>query len=165
MRQLIILLFWALPGFALAQRDSFTVYLFLLEDCKITQAYTDKMQELHREYAGDSIGFVGYFPNPVSEDSTILDFKNKYQLPFHCTRTGAYEKAKAFGVQITPEVVLYNETRQTVLYQGRIDNMYERVGQRRRVITSHELAAALHAVRNAQAIPIPRTLAVGCFFK
>jgi len=165
MRLLCILLLFILPGLLRAQTDSFTVYFFLLEDCKITQAYTDKMQEIYREYAGDSIGFVGYFPNPVSEDSTIQDFKNKYQLPFNCTRTDAYAKAKGFGVQITPEVVLYNETRKTLLYQGRIDNMYERVGQRRRVVTSHELAAALYAIRNAQPVPIPKTNAIGCFFR
>lgn len=165
MRLLCLLLFCALPVMLRAQTDSFTVYFFLLEDCKITQAYTDKMQEIYREYAGDSIGFVGYFPNPVSEDSTVRAFQEKYTLPFRCTRAEAYSQARAFGVQITPEVVVYNETRKTLLYQGRIDNMYERVGQRRRVVTSHELAAALHAIRQAQPVPIPKTNAVGCFFR
>lgn len=65
-----ILLFLLMPLLAPAQPagrpDSFTVYFFLLEDCKITQAYTDKIQALYREFAHDSIGFWGGFPSPVS---------------------------------------------------------------------------------------------------
>lgn len=146
-----------------ATKDSFTVYLFLLEDCMITQAYTDRLTSLHSEYAGDSIGFIALFPNPVSSDSTAMAFARKYDLPFNTTRENAQNLARQFDVRVTPEVVLYNETKKIVLYQGRIDNLFERIGERRRVVTSHELAAALYSVRNHQPVPIPRTTAVGCF--
>ncbi len=145
--------------------DRYQVYLFLLEDCMITQAYTDKFQEIHQNFACDSIRFSGYFPNPVSADSTVLSFLEKHELPFECTRSGAYELAKKFGVTVTPEVVVYNETRDSIYYQGRIDNLYERVGQRRQVVTSHELEAALYCIQHNKPIPIPRTKAVGCFLK
>jgi hypothetical protein len=145
--------------------DQYRVYVFMLEDCKITQAYTEKVRYLYQTFAGDSIHFSGYFPNPVSEDSTMQAFVEKHQLPFSCTRTGAYALAKRFGVTVTPEVVVYNETRDSVYYQGRIDNLFERVGQRRQVVTSHELEAALYCIQHSKPIPIPRTTAVGCFFK
>lgn len=145
--------------------DQYRVYLFLLEDCKITQAYTDKIKYLYQTFAGDSIHFSGYFPNPVSADTTMQAFIEKHQLPFSCARAGAYELARRFDVTVTPEVVVYNETRDSVYYQGRIDNLFERVGQRRQVITSHELEAALYCIQHNKSIPIPRTTAVGCFFK
>ncbi|MEQ1746000.1 MAG: redoxin domain-containing protein [Saprospiraceae bacterium] len=148
---------------ASAPADTFSVFFFLLEDCKITQAYTDKMQHLYRKFAGDSIQFQGYFPNPISADSTVQAFVAKHKLPFPCTREVAATAAKRFGVTVTPEVVVYNETRQTVVYQGRIDNLYERVGLRRQVVTSHELEAALYCIRHNKPVPIPRTNAVGCF--
>lgn len=66
-------------------RDSFTVYLFLLEDCKVTQAYTDRLAEIHHRYSGDSIGFVALFPNPISSDSTVSAFQQKHGLAFPCT--------------------------------------------------------------------------------
>ncbi|MFN0014874.1 MAG: hypothetical protein ACKVU2_10035 [Saprospiraceae bacterium] len=156
-----------LPGLSKAQPngppDTFSVFFFLLEDCKITQAYTDKMQHLVQEFAGDSIQFQGYFPNPISEDSTVHAFIQKHKLPFPCTREAAAGAARRFSVTVTPEVVVYNETRQTVVYQGRIDNLYERVGLRRQVVTSHELEAALYCIRHNKPVPIPRTNAVGCF--
>lgn len=154
-----------MSGQALSSSNSFQVYLFLLEDCKITQAYTDKLQYLHRTYASDSIYFTGFFPNPVSEDSTMRAFVAKHQLPFFCTRTNAFELAKRFDVTVTPEVVVYNTTLDSVYYQGRIDNLFERVGQRRQVVTSQELEAALYCIQHNKPVPIPRTMAVGCFLK
>jgi hypothetical protein len=68
-------------------------------------------------------------------------------------------------VKVTPEVVVYNVTRDSIYYQGRIDNLFERVGQRRQVVTSHELEAALYCIQHNKPVPIPRTTAVGCFFK
>jgi len=165
----ILLFLYFLPFLAVGKpmiyppSDSFTVNFFLLEDCKITQAYADKMQSIYAEYAKDSIGFQGYFPNPISAAATMQGFVKKYKIPFSCTCSGAYTRAKQLGVSVTPEVVVFNETRQTIVYQGRIDNMYERVGQRRQVVTSHELEAALYCIRHNKPIPIPKTIAIGCF--
>ncbi|MFZ4426941.1 MAG: hypothetical protein ACOYOO_07270 [Saprospiraceae bacterium] len=142
--------------------DSFTVCFFLLEDCMITQAYTDVLQSLYREYANDSIGFWGGFPNPVSDEGSMEGFVKKYGLPFPCSVEGAHQLAKAFAVSVTPEVVVFNETAGRVVYQGRIDNLFERVGKRRRVVTFHELKDALEAIRTNVAVPVARTTAVGC---
>lgn len=144
-------------------RDSFTVYLFLLEDCKVTQAYTDRLAEIHHRYSGDSIGFVALFPNPISSDSTVPAFQQKHGLTFPCTVLQAAGKAHSLGITVTPEAALVNESTQELLYRGRIDNMFERLGERRRVVTSFELEAALHAVRLGAQVPVPRTRAVGCF--
>ena len=154
-----------LPAQTKTETDSFTVYVFMLENCMITQAYTEKIQHLYREFSNDSMAFRGYFPSPVSEDSAMLAFVEKYQIPFPCTRDGAYNTAKRFGITITPEVVVYNETRDSVYYLGRIDNLFERVGQRRQVVTSHELEAALYCIQHNKPVPIPRTQAVGCILK
>jgi hypothetical protein len=143
--------------------DRYTVCFFLLEDCKITQAYADRFVYFYQTFSSDSIRFAGYFPSPVSEDAAVRAFADKYALPFPYTRQGAYDTAKRFGVTVTPEVVVYNETRDSVYYQGRIDNRFERVGQRRQVVTSHELEAALNAIQRNKPVPIPRTNAVGCF--
>ena len=148
-----------------ASTNTFQVYLFLLEDCKITQAYTDKLQYLHHTFASDSIHFNGFFPSPVSEAASVEAFVEKHQLPFPCTRKDAYRLAKRFDVSVTPEVVVYSETLDSVYYQGRIDNLFERVGQRRQVVTSHELETALYCIQHNKPIPVPRTTAVGCFLK
>ena len=60
-------------------------------------------------------------------------------------------------------MVVYNETSESILYKGRIDNTYFRIGKRRNVTTTHDLKAALVAIRDNQAIPINAATAVGCF--
>lgn len=145
-----------------SEADSVTVYLFLLEECKITQAYTDRLGELYREFAGPGIGLIGLFPNPVSEDGAVAEFASKYALPFPCTREAAMSRAIDFGVSVTPEVVVYDETTGQVRYQGRIDNLFERVGKRRRVVSSHDLRDALLALREGREVARSRTTAVGC---
>lgn len=156
---------WNLTGQTTPARAHYEVYLYLLEDCKITQAYTDKLQEIYQTFANDSIRFTGFFPNPVSEDATMQAFVEKYQLPFVCTREGAYSSARRFGVTVTPEVVVYDSTHQEVVYQGRIDNLFERVGQRRRVVTSHDLVSALTCIQQNKPVKPSRTQAVGCFLQ
>ena len=145
-----------------APGDSLTVYLFLLEDCKITQAYTDRLGELCREFAGPGMGFIGLFPNPVSEEATIDAFAARYGLPFPCTLEGAMARARDFRVRVTPEVVVYDERARAVRYQGRIDDLFVRVGKRRRVVGSHDLRDALLALREGRPVERQRTPAVGC---
>jgi hypothetical protein len=152
-----------LSGAGLPPSDSFTVCLFLLEDCKITQAYSRKMSTIYLQYAHDSIGFIGYFPNSLTTEEGLATFVKKYEIPFPCTRQDAYALAKKWKVSVTPEVVVWNETQQKIVYQGRIDNLYERIGQRRKIVTSFELEAALYSIRHHEPISIPRTNAIGCF--
>lgn len=166
-RLLVVVTALVLPALIFGQssacKDSLAVYFFLLEDCKITQAYPQVMREVYQEFAQDGVGFVGYFPSRVSQDATVQEFARKYQLPFPCTRTDAYEQAKRFGVSVTPEVVVYDVAQDAVAYQGRIDNLYEQVGRRRRVVTSHDLLQALRCLRAGCLVSPARTQAVGCF--
>lgn len=159
---LFLMFSFSLCPFAGAQTDRLTVYLFLLEDCKITQAYTNRLNAIYHTYHPQGIQFEALFSNPVSTDTAITAFIHKYNFEVPCRLDVAGSQARAFGVTVTPEVVLYDEHRQQILYQGRIDNLYERVGQRRQVVTSFELEAALFAVTHQKPVPIPRTQAVGC---
>ena len=156
-----LLLFSVTQG--MSQNDSFGVYLFLLEDCRISQAYTDRLNELYQEYHNDSIEFKGFFPNPISRVATMEAFVEKYDIQFPCDRFDATEMARSLGIEITPEVAIVNISTQEVLYKGRIDDMYIQVGKRRQVITRNELADALESILHHKPITVKETQAVGCF--
>ena len=112
------------------------VYIFLREDCIISQHYTVNLKQLHRDYANDSLAFIGVFPNQSSTEMDMIVFKGKYELPFQLVLDHEQVLVKRFGATITPEVVVYDTARQVILYQGRIDDTYYRVGKKRRVTTS-----------------------------
>lgn len=144
-------------------QDKITVYVFLHEACVISQYYTLPLRQMHEEYANENLQFVGLFPNASSQVDKIQAFKESYKIPFALQIDEEQVKTEAFGATITPEVVVYNETQAEIMYQGRIDDAYARVGQRKRVTNTSELKDVLEAIANNQAILVRKTPAVGCF--
>ena len=139
------------------------VYLFLGEECIISQNFTLRLRQLHETFASDRIEFLGLFPNPSSTQDKMAAFQKKYQIPFACKLDKMQRKMDEFGVRVTPEVVVYNTDKQAVMYQGRIDNSYVRVGKRRTITTTFELKDVLTTVVEGKEIAVKKTTAVGCF--
>lgn len=146
-----------------APRDSITVYIFLHEDCIISQHYTLPLKEMYQQYANQYIGFIGLFPSMSSQPDRIEAFKRKYKIPFILKPDYFHIKKEAFGAKVTPEVIVYNETKKEILYKGRINDTYARVGQKRRVTSTSELKDALEAIVNHEPILVTETKAIGCF--
>ncbi len=107
--------------------------------------------------------FIGIFPNRYSSEENIEKYKNKYGLPFELKRDYYQTITCKMNAQVTPEVVIYNEKEDEILYQGRIDDSYARVGQKRLFTRNHELRDALEAIKNDLPVVIKETEAVGCF--
>ena len=143
--------------------DSVTVYLFLGEECIISQYFTQQLNELHAEFSSEKLAFVGLFPNPSSSTEKMAAFRQKYGLAFPLKLDVLQRKMDEFGVAVTPEVVVFDHRSQQVVYQGRIDNTFFRVGKRRAVTTTAELRDVLLALRQKQGVEVPETPAVGCF--
>ena len=141
------------------------IYIFLLEDCVISQYYTLQLRELHKKYASEEIEFIGVFPNRFSEPKTIEQFKKDYDLPFELKYDYYLELAIKMGATVAPEVIVYDEEKEKIIYKGRIDNTYFRVGKRRQVTTTAELADVLEALQNNTPPSTESTVAIGCYIK
>ncbi|MEL6194418.1 MAG: hypothetical protein AAFR66_20330 [Bacteroidota bacterium] len=146
-----------------SQEDSISVYVFLHESCVISQYYTLPLRELHEEYASEHVAFIGVFPSFSSKPENIQAFKEKYQIPFELKPDYYHTRKEALGATVTPEVVVYNETQGEILYKGRIDDAYARVGQRKRITSTSELRDVLEAILQHKPIKVSNTKAVGCF--
>ncbi len=152
----------SLTGFT-QPKDSITVYYFLGEDCKICQYYTPTMIDLYDTYQSENLNFVGLFPNHFSSPDSISVFKEKYGIPFTLKKEFFLTKTKEFDVKITPTVVVYNEYEKKVIYKGRIDDSYYKLGRRRQVITSRELEDVLDLIVNGKNVDVPSVEPIGCF--
>jgi hypothetical protein len=145
--------------------DSFTVYIFLLEDCTISQNCTAALRQLHKKYASESIQFVGLFPNRFSKKRSIRRFRKKYQIPFELRQDPHQAMARRVGATITPEVAVWNKGKDELVYLGRVDDTYAALGQRRTTATSHDLRDALQAIKEGRVPTVQRTKPVGCFIE
>jgi len=143
--------------------DSISVYIFMLEDCPLTQFYTLAFRNLYEEYKDYNIAFIGLFPNRFSKPEKIDSFQQKYKISFPLKTDYFKSKTKEFGATVTPEVVIYNHTFQEILYKGRVDNAYYKVGKKRGQTTTSDLKDALESIARGEPIAIKETEAVGCY--
>lgn len=143
-----------------SQKDSVTVYVFLKEDCVISENYTLTLNRLYNTFANNKIEFIGLFPS--TREEPIEAFREKYAITFPLKSDYFQTMTKKLGATVTPEVIVYNNVCNEILYQGRIDDTYFRVGKKRTVTTTAELEAALKAIIANTPVLIKKTEPVGC---
>ena len=168
MRQIasfLILLSALLPGKIHSEslhrdKDSVTVYLFLHDDCVISQFYTLTMNALYEEY-GSQIEFIGLFPNFSAKPENIAIFQEKYQISFLLKQDYYKVKTKKFGITVTPEVVVYHHGKDEMIYRGRIDDV--RLGKRKLHPRTSELEDVLKSIQNGIIPDYHDTRSIGCF--
>ncbi len=137
------------------------IYFFLLEECVICQSYSLKMIELHKEFNSD-FDFIGVFPNFISKPQNIQNFIADYHIPFPY-KTDYYKSlVNKFGVKVTPEIVIFDELKNEILYKGRIDNEFFDIGRRRRSGISDDLKNALLQIKRGEKVDPKFTDAIGC---
>lgn len=93
----------------------------------------------------------------------MAQFGQKYGLTFPLLLDTEQALTKRFGATITPQIFVVEESTQTVIYKGKIDNGFERVGRKRQVTTAHYLKNAMDQWLQKQPITISETEPVGCF--
>ena len=146
-------------------QNQIEVFIFIHESCRISQFYTLTLKELHQEYADENIRFTGVFPSPSTKERAMQEFKEKYDLPFSLYFDEGQKITNKMGASLTPEVVVYDKEQEKILYRGRIDNSYYRVGKRRNVTTSFELLTVLKKLKEGKPVDIENQPAIGCFIQ
>ncbi len=163
-RFVVMCALWCLPLCSKAQKDSINVYVFLSETCPICQNQTISLKDLYKQFHENGIRFMGVFPNTsLSNAESVAAFKKKYKLDFEVMLDQNQQLTQSLGASVTPQVFVTHNARNETLYQGKIDNSFERVGRRRQVITEFYLKNALMQILNNQIINEKKTEPVGCF--
>jgi peroxiredoxin len=143
--------------------DSLTVYVFLHDECVISQFYTPELTRLYEAYRSQKVGFVGYFPNASTTSERIEAFGKDYHLAFPLRED--YNKAvtRKFGITVTPEVAVWDHRAGWQIYRGRIDDSYVRVGKRKTHPQTHDLESIIESwIQRDSPQLIVQTQAIGC---
>ena len=144
-------------------KDSITVYIFLLDECRICQEIAPELNALYTTYKSPDLNFIGVFPNFASKPQGIKDFKSKYKIAFD-TKTDYFKKiTHKFQATILPEVIVYNETKQKIIYRGQVNDLYYAPSKRRPLIRHHYLRDAIMAGIDNRMPTIQETNPIGCF--
>ena len=136
------------------------ILIFLAPLCPICQNMTFDLRQLEQDYSDRSVEFVGVFPNASTTPAQIASFKETYGLSMNMIQDTA-GWAETLGAKWTPEVFVLDQ-RDSVVYQGRINDRYFAPGKRKPKTKRRDLDAALRDCLAGRPVADPVTDAVGC---
>ena len=103
------------------------VTVFMFELCPVAQYMTLPLKNLHEEFASENIIFRAFFPNLTSTQETVLNFSNKYSIPFNCILDDNQEMVKQFNASVYSEVFVHISG--NLVYKGMVNDSYLALGQ------------------------------------
>ena len=71
---------------------------------------------------------------------------------------------KTAGASITPEVAVF-DSEDKLLYRGRIDNLFNAYGDKRRAATENYLRNILKDILEGKELSFTQTVPIGCFIE
>jgi len=137
-----------------------TVVCFLGTECPMARLYGPRLSELSREFADDSVRFVGVNSNRQDSVTDIRDYVRTYQVSFPVLRDVGNKVADQYEATRTPEVFVLNESLE-VIYHGRIDDQYA-PGVNRGKPLRRDLHAAISEWVEGKPVTVSETDAPGC---
>lgn len=138
------------------------ILVFTSSSCSYVQAWEGRINALARDYAARDVRFLAVdlsgevvFP-PNSGDAMVGAVSQMaYIFPYLLDADQAV--AKAYGVQVTPEVFLFDAVG-ILRYHGAVDDNYED----EQGVTMAYLQKALEQYLDGETVTMPESEAVGC---
>jgi len=137
------------------------VLLFVRGDCPISGRYAPTIQRISREHQKDA-RFYLVFPDKSETPQDIRKYLHDYGYSIAALRDPDQVLVKQAHAQITPEAAVF-DAKGSLIYHGRIDNLYASFGHARSAPTTHELEDALQAALAGRSPSSVEVAGVGCY--
>jgi len=137
------------------------VLVFLRTDCPVSNRYAPAIQQIATRYQRESQFFL-VFPAKTASAQVIRKFIDAYDYKLPALRDPQHMLVKQAHAEITPEAAVFDK-RGTLVYHGRVDNLYEDFGRMRPAPTTHELDDAIQAALKGTRVAVSETSGVGCY--
>lgn len=119
--------------------------VFYSTECPISNASSPTLNAFVKKFPSERCQLVGLCVDPDVDEAKIAGHAKEYGLTFPVARDADLAVAHAYGIKVTPEVVVLDETGE-VRYQGRIDDQFAARLKKNQNPLSHELRDAIAAV-------------------
>jgi hypothetical protein len=137
------------------------VLVFVRTDCPIANRYAPTIRALDVEHGARGVRFVLVYPDADATYETIARHRDEYDLPSVALRDPRHEWVARTGVTVTPEIAVFDADRRLV-YRGRIDDRFPKLGVARADAGVHDLELVLEALEHGEAPVFSSTPAIGC---
>jgi thiol-disulfide isomerase/thioredoxin len=137
------------------------VLFFVREDCPVSGRYAPTIQKLSAEHRADA-RFYLVFPDNSKTPADIRKYLRDFHYSIAALRDPNRSLVKEAHAQVTPEAAVF-DAKGTLIYRGRIDNLYETFGRARPVPTTHEVEDAIESAIAGRASAKEYVPAIGCY--
>lgn len=134
--------------------------LFVSTDCPIANSYAPELRALAAEYEPRGIRLYVVHADRALAPARAREHATAYELPGTILLDPDHRLVRALGARTTPEAFVV--THDGAVYRGRIDDAWEDLGRRRRVVRTRDLRAALDELLAGRPVSVPVTEPVGC---
>lgn len=137
-----------------------TVVIFFSTECPFVQPYTDRLNNLQKEFGEKGITIWAINSNNTESTDEVMNHAKEKGYNFPVLKDDKSVVADQFGATRTPEVFFIDNSSMTVVYHGRIDD--NKVAEE---VTSNDLQNALNDFLAGNVIAVNETKAFGCSIK
>jgi len=138
-----------------------TVLVFLSCDCPIANAFAPELGRIYDAYKDKDVAFYRVYPDTSQSAEKINEHTDDYKYMFSAIRDEQQTLVKLSGARITPEAVVIKADG-SIVYRGRINDLFADIGKRRREATTADLRDAIDAALENKPVATPETKAFGC---
>lgn len=137
------------------------VMIFVRKDCPISGRYAPTIQRISNLHPQD-VRFVLVFPDKSESAADVRKYISDFRYSIPAMRDPSHALVKEAHAEFTPEAAVF-DAKGTLVYRGRIDNLYVSFGRARIVPTTHELEDAISAVLAGRAPAKTEVAGIGCY--
>lgn len=147
-----------------APSDRDTVTIFMSPTCPVCQQMTPYLDQLYTTY-GDALVFRVLVPDGMADREEIDSFRVRYACRYRIGIDSGNVQVGRLDAHVTPEAVLHRGRSATILYRGRINDLYVALGRRRQKVRTHDLHDAIEAVVKGMIPAVEATEPIGCIIE
>lgn len=136
------------------------VLVFVRRDCPISNRYAPTIQRLSTDQP--DVRFYLVFPDKSDSAAEIREYLDDFHYSIPAVRDPRHVLVKLAHAQFTPESAVLDR-KGTLVYHGRIDDLYVSFGHPRSAPTTHELQDAIAAALAGRRPSHEEVAGVGCY--
>jgi len=148
-----------------AAAGEINLLIFVSTDCPISARYSPEINRIVRDYRPKGVRawlvYADTKTTPATVRANLSEFHNGIAVPAIIDTD--FRLTAAVGATVTPEAAVFTSAGR--VYRGRIDDLYQAIGQGRRAAEHHDLRDALDAVIAGRPVAVAETKAIGCFIE
>lgn len=143
-------------------KSKLSVWVFVLPECPISNQYAPEINRIIKEFKPKGVDFSLVHVEPTASATAAKLHAKQFGYTCRILLDKNQSLVKIARATKVPEAAVVTQNG-TIVYLGRIDNLYFDLGKRRKEVTRKDLRIAIQETLNKGKVSVPKTDVIGCY--